>query len=301
MPEPFGVLPTGFNVKQLHEIIQEIETENAQAAVFGPSIIQTAQSPLGQINALFGDYASDIWQLALAVYQSYDPDQADGLRLDVLAKLRDLERMPGETDIAFRKRITNVGKTDISITYTLNQILAVEGVEWVSVRENSSAEITDLGIPPNTLAFAVKGGTDEAVAQAIYDHTVAGIGLIGNTQLEISQTGYCRSIGFIRPVDVPVDVHITVRASGDLCDCAPASAADIQAAIIADLMGACGLRNGDTVTVSKVRAPAEALPGIEVATVTFGKTGADMSDLPLSVGLFERVAMSASRIYVSFE
>ena len=300
MPAPYGVISTGFNSKTLAEIIQEIETENSQASLFGPAIIQTAQSPLGQLNALFGDYSHDMWQLALNTYQSFDADQADGIRLDNIAKLRNITRILGESDVDFRQRITNTSRTDISVITALNQIRNATGVEWASVRENNSDTTDALGLPAHSLAFAVVGGTDADVGQAIYDYTVAGIGLDGNMQIEITTSGYCRPIRFIRPTDKAVELNITVTQVDDLCACNSPAEETIKDAVVADLMGTCGLRNADSVTQAKVRAPVEALGGNSVVDVQMAFVGDPLTSGPLAIGLYERALITADNITVAY-
>lgn len=301
MPAPYGVVPTGFNAKSLAEIIQEVETENLQAALFGPAIIQTAQTPLGQLNALFSDYTFDLWQLALSTYQSFDVDQADGVRLDTLGKLRNVPRGTGELNADYQLRITNSGRVDVSILSSLDAIRALTGVEWVTVRENNTDATDALGIPSHSLAFAVVGGTDTEVGQAIYNTTVSGIGLVGNTPIQIDTSGYCREIRFIRPVNRTVNLVVTVKDADDLCACSPPGAAAMKAAIIANLMGACGLRNADSVTESKVRAPIEALGGVEVVSVQMGFDGSAITNGPLNLGLNERALITDLNTTIVFQ
>ncbi|WP_377838694.1 hypothetical protein [Bosea sp. UC22_33] len=110
----YGVDPSGFVLKRLPEILAEIEAANV--ATFGPGVIQTDQSPLGQLNGLHADIAASVWELALSVYQALDPDQAEGVNLDRIAKLRLLTRAPGESDIDFRNAITNAGRARIDMS-----------------------------------------------------------------------------------------------------------------------------------------------------------------------------------------
>jgi hypothetical protein len=92
LPTPtYGVVPTGFNRKSFNTILLEIE--NAMVTEFGPSVIQTSQSPFGQLNGLMADLITTLWEYAEDVYQSYDVEQAEGTRLDALATLRLMKQM----------------------------------------------------------------------------------------------------------------------------------------------------------------------------------------------------------------
>ena len=100
---PYGVIPSGFELKRLPEILAEIEAANV--ATFGPGVVQTAATPIGQLNGLHASISAALWEIALATYQSLDPDQAEGTRLDQVAKLRLLTRAGGESDIDFRQAL----------------------------------------------------------------------------------------------------------------------------------------------------------------------------------------------------
>jgi len=92
----YGVTPTGFNRKPLITILGEIQDKVKET--FGEGAIQTPESPFGQINGMFASLASTLWEISEATYQSYDPDQAEGVRLEQLGRIRLLERMGGEDD-----------------------------------------------------------------------------------------------------------------------------------------------------------------------------------------------------------
>ena len=57
----YGVQPTGFVRKPLAVILAEIES--SLITEFGPGVIQTPQSPLGQINGTFADIMAEMWEL----------------------------------------------------------------------------------------------------------------------------------------------------------------------------------------------------------------------------------------------
>lgn len=269
MPEPYGVVPAGFSRKLLPDILAEIET--AMVGVFGAGVRQDAQSPLGQLNGLFADLSADFWEVIEDAYQSFDVDQAEEVRLDMLAKLRRLVRPDGETDGAFRLRITNHGQADVSTLQAINRLKAIDGVTWAAVRINDSDEEDALGQPAHSVAYAVVGGDDEEVATEVYNATVPGIYLFGNTNVEIVSGGFCQVSRFIRPTDVRVRAEIDVRYLGDACNCAPPTVGTVAQAVATFFASDCQYKNGDTVKAARVKAEAARVQGIEVVAVRIAR------------------------------
>ncbi|WP_406858482.1 hypothetical protein ABEG18_12980 [Alsobacter sp. KACC 23698] len=295
----YGVTPAGFVRKRLPEILGELEA--AMVAAFGPGVVQTAQSPLGQLNGLVADLSSKVWEVGEDAYQSFDVDQAEGPRLDMLAKLRRLARPDGgEADPDFRLRISNQGQTDISTTRVLARLLALDGVSWSSVRINAGDSANALGVPPHSVAYAVVGGDDVEVGTVVYQETVGGITLHGNTEVEIVADGFCQLVRFIRPVDVPITVEIDVRRLPDSCNCAPPSVGTIAATVAAAFATSCGYRNGDTVTAKRVRAEAARVQGIEVDAVRIARGPALTVEEEVHTTLFERPLILLPNIAVRY-
>lgn len=72
----YGVTSSGYVRKPLATILAELEA--AMRTQFGAGVIQTAVSPLGQLNGLVADLLAEVDERNLDLYQSYDPDQAEG-------------------------------------------------------------------------------------------------------------------------------------------------------------------------------------------------------------------------------
>jgi len=216
----YGVLPTGYARKPLAVILAEIEQRMID--LFGPNVVQTAQSPLGQINGLFADLSAQLNEHAEDVYQSYDPDQAEGVRLEMLAKLRLLERGEGEADASFRQAITNAGRARIDVQDLLRAVQNVEGVTYAQVFVNDTASTDDNGLEPHSISVAALGGDDVEIALAVRTYVVPGIGTSGNTRVDTVKDGYCRSIWFVRPTPVPITLTVTVIRRYDRLGCPPA-------------------------------------------------------------------------------
>lgn len=298
----YGVQPTGFVRKPLAVFLAELE--QAMIAEFGLDVIQTAESPLGQLNGIQAFAFSELDETQLDVYQSFDADVAEGPRLDIIAGLRDLERQIDETDSTFRLRITNQGQANVKLTTIVAALREIEGVTWAAAVENRSSVVNALGMVANSVAYAVIGGDDETVALEIYQLSVPGVGLEGNTLIEVEADGYCQSVRFVRPTDVPIRLHYIVRAVPDACNCAPPSVGTIIDAVVADFNpnGLCAYRHGDSVTTDRAEVVAAKIGTIKIEEVAIARE----SDLivpvdgVLTMALTERPVINAANIIVEY-
>lgn len=293
----YGVIPSGFELKRLPEILADIEADNVPT--FGPGVIQTAASPLGELNGLHADLAAKLWELALSVYQSMDPDQAEGARLDQVGKLRLLSRSAGESDIDFRQAITNAGRARIDMSDLSQALSALSGVAWVQTYVNDG-DIADAdGISAHSVAVAILGGDDDEIARTIRAYVVPGIGTYGNTTLETTIEGFCRSIKIIRPTEVNVTIEVDVDAEPDRSGCPPPSALAIAAGLGQSLTGVNRPRNGQDVTEFLIRQAIESrYPNARVVAVRASVTPAAVGAVPIAISFFQIMAVSADRITI---
>ena len=197
----YGVQPTGYVRKPIAVILSELEA--AMITEFGPGVIQTPQSPFGQLNGLMADLVAEIDERNLDLYQSYDPDQAEGTRLEILGRLRLLDRGL-ETDSSFRKSITNEGQSRVDVQDLARAVKGLDGVTYSQVFVNETGEVTNYGLDRGTVAVAVIGGEDSDIVATMRKYIVPGINSYGNTQVSTTIDGYCRTLSFIRPVEIPV-------------------------------------------------------------------------------------------------
>lgn len=265
----YGVQPTGFIRKPLSVILAELEA--ALITEFGPGAIQTPQSPFGQLNGLFADLAAEVHETLEDVYQSYDPDQAEGLRLDMLGRLRLLSRN-GRDDAAYRKAITNAGVPRVDLADVLGAVESIAGVTFVAVYSNETDAIDGNGLPPGSVAVAVIGGDDAEVAATIRQYIVPGVITFGNTRIDTIVDGFCRSVSVVRPIEVPVTLDVMVRLGKDANGCPPPSTTSIASGLVADW--AVTNANGKGVNAFNVRSLIEArYPAVEVVSITAERDG----------------------------
>lgn len=231
MSSNYGTLPTGFARKPLSVILAEIEA--SMITEFGPGVIQTAQSPLGQINGLLADFAAELWERAEDIYQSYDPDQAEGTRLDALGRIRLVRRGSGD-DGEYRKAITNAGQARIDVQDLSRAVGGLAGVTFHQVFVNDSFETDVYGLERGTVAIAVIGGDDQELAKTIRTYIAPGINTFGNTEVSSEIEGFCRSVNIIRPIVVDFQLAVTVEMKRDNKGCPPPSLVAVAQAIADD-------------------------------------------------------------------
>lgn len=298
MPEPFGVVPTGFSRKTLAEILADVEQENV--AIFGSDVVQDARSPLGQLNGLHADLAAEAWEVVEDAYQSFDVDGASGPRLDIIAKLRRLERNDSETDGAFRLRIKNEGVANIKLTENINRLKAIEGVFFAWAIENSTSATNAYGIPPKSVAYAVSGGDDAEVALKVWDLSVSGIELFGNVEIPVVADGFCQTVRFIRPDEVRLRVEVDVRHIPDLSGCAPPSAGQLQEMLIAAYAGPNGFVNGATVEERMIANTVSQLGPLEIVEVRIARQSTLITEEAIETSIFERPVIRNPDVMVRY-
>jgi hypothetical protein len=291
----YGIQPTGFVRKPLPVILAEMEALNRTE--FGSGVIQTAESPLGQLNGVFAELVTRLWELGEGIYQSYDPDQAEGNRLEMLGRIRLTGRADSETDQSYRQGITNAGAARIDIQDISRAVAALDGVTYSHVWINDTGATDENGMPSASICVAVTGGADADLAAAIRTYVVPGVNVHGNHTISGVLDGYCRSFRILRPIVVPVNLNVYVKLGKDRMGCPPPSATAIRNALVENLY----LLNGDDVDFYRVRSVVESLyPNVEVLRINGSRDGQDQADNdPVLIGFIERAILNDVDILVS--
>lgn len=267
----FGVLPTGFSRKTVNVLLAEIENRMKQLPSLGPDVIQTAASPLGQLNGLHALLGSLTWEVFENVYQAHDPDQAVGINLDILGRIRNVVR-GSMSDAEFRRAITLRGSTHLDAEDATTILRAIDGVEYAQMWTNESGEFVNANLQQGFVAAAVIGGADEEVAAAVRQYVLPGISMFGNTRISVTIDGVCRSVTIIRPVVIPVTLEIELKVTRTLQGCPPPSIETVKQQFLADWLTV--RQNGMDITQFTVRSILErAFPNVEVTSIRAGRDG----------------------------
>lgn len=294
----FGVTPQGFARKRLPELIVELEA--AAKLTFGSSVVVSPQSPMGQTIGLFADLLATVWETAEDTYQSYDPDQAEGVRLDMLARLRIFARVTNETDESFRSAITNAGQARTDTSDVIRAVREIEGVTYSHLFINDTGTIDQNGIESHSVAVAVIGGSDNTIAAILRSYVVPGVGSHGNRRVDTTIDGVCRSTYIVRPVEVPVQLSLVVRTRYDRLGCPPPSPSAIASGLAEDLVGANRLLNGEDVDAYPLRSRIEGRsPTVEFVSGTAGYVNGPLTAFPLPIGFFEIASIDVNNILIT--
>jgi len=123
-----------------------------------------------------------------------------------------------ETDVELRlRRLESLrvlgAATAASIQSRLLQEVA--DVSSVAVVENRTDSTDGDGRPPHSFETIVRGGTDQDVADKIWELKPAGIQTYGNTTVDIiDAANITQAINFTRPVDVYIWVKVVITLNG---------------------------------------------------------------------------------------
>ena len=298
MPGPYGVLSTGFSRKPLTQILAELEAANID--VFGPGVIQTPQSPLGQLNGLRADAIAEAWEIGEEAYQSRDPEQTEGTNLDILARLRLIARMPGETDESLLQAIINAGVANTRDADFYRAVVNVAGVTWAKVYSNDTITTDGNGIPAHSVTVAALGGENEDIALVARQYVVPGISTYGNTVVSTEVDGFCRSMSIMRPAVKPLFLNVEVRKTADAAGCPPPSNAAIAVVLHAGLTGAARPANGQDITLHLIRTIISCVfPNVEVLEAEGGAEGDPAAALPVAVDFDEIATFDLDMITVT--
>lgn len=294
----YGVVSTGFSRKPLNTILAEIEAANIE--LFGPGFIQTSQSPAGQLNGLRADAIAGAWEIGEEAYQSRDPDQAEGVNLDILARLRLIARVVGESDESLRQAITNAGVASIRDADFYRAVVNVSGVTWAKIYSNDTGSTDADGIAAHSVCVAALGGADADIATVARQYIVPGISSYGNTVVSTEIEGFCRSISIMRPTEIGIKIAVTVSKTNGADGCPPPSNAAIAQTLYGGLTGAGRPANGQDITLHLIRTIIScAYPNVEVTAATAELVAETLAALPFAVDFDEIITIELDNIAVT--
>jgi uncharacterized phage protein gp47/JayE len=117
----FGVTPTGFIPKTLADC--KADLEDAFRGEFGQGINLTPPSRFATLIGIFAERLAEVWDLAAAIYSSFDPDQAVGDALEARCLLTGTLRAEARSSVV--KGVVLSGTPGTSIPS--GRVLSVQG------------------------------------------------------------------------------------------------------------------------------------------------------------------------------
>lgn len=203
-----------------------------------------------------------------------------------------------ESDSALR--IRRAQSLQILGTATVEAIRArllaqVDDVTAVTVIENR-LDVPDIdGRPPHSFEAIVSGGTDEDVANKIWEVKAAGIQTTGDIGVVITDSaGFSHEIRFSRPVDRYVWIKVSINRNG--IGTFPTNGEDQIAANIV----AYGrtLSVGDDILYQALFGPIYQVPGIQAAEVEIAITPSPDTEPPDYEFVSENVVIGSNEITI---
>lgn len=89
----------------------------------------------------------------------------------------------------------------------------VESVTYVALYENRTGTVDAFGLPSHSFETVVSGGTDQAIADKLFEVKPAGIETFGNTAVDVlDENGDVQVCNFSRPTDKYAWIKVTVDA-----------------------------------------------------------------------------------------
>ncbi len=210
---------------------------------------------------------------------------------------------PVESDSQLRARqsISTALPSSTRLAGTQAEIEAVSGVTRTNVLENQTSATDGYGNESHSLTCVVEGGTDLAVATAIFTNRGIGCNTLGATATTMTEvpvtdpnSGNVTTIGFIRPTYIPIYINLTVNALTSAFTTAT------QTAIINALVTYLNsLEIGETVSYSALMAIAMSQnaslvsPSYSVTAMTTGVSSSPTGTSDISLA-FYKVAQGSS-------
>lgn len=190
----------------------------------------------------------------------------------------------------------------------MSAVMDVPGVRSMIFRENYTSEIQEIDgvlIPAHSIYCVVDGGTDEDVAQALFENKSLGCGWEGTVEVTVTDpvSGQPYLVRFDRPEYVPVRARVTARVLGS-------ATIDMQN-IIRDAIvdyadgnidGQHGFVVGASVSPFEMAGAVNIVePGIFVTSIVTGRLSDDVEDLKaetMPLEIWQKATITAGSIDV---
>jgi hypothetical protein len=190
-----------------------------------------------------------------------------------------------ETDAELRTRfygsVGGQGKATVNAIFAA--LTSTEGVVSAVVEENWTNTTNANGLPAKSIECTIKGGSDLAVANTVWNTKPAGIQLFGNTSTAITDSqNQTQTIFYSRPVDQYIHVRVEYQLYSE--ELFPADGATQIALAVKEYGDALGL-NEDVIPQRIMGAIYAKVKGIGNLIVTAGKTLAPTDTPVLSSGI----------------
>ena len=176
----FGITDQGFVIKPLQTIRTELETEFKSS--FGNDLDVSEDSVAGQLIGNLAKRNSNIWELMQAIYESFNPDRAEGSSLDGAAALVGVIRLSATSSTVTVALYGSVG-TVVPLGHLVrqsetNEDLSLAVAVTISLSSLIDADISVKNVLDSTLYTLTVNGTGYTFtsdATATAEEIIAGL------------------------------------------------------------------------------------------------------------------------------
>jgi len=201
-----------------------------------------------------------------------------------------------ETDTELRlrrqKAAEQTGTANVAAIFTA--IFNIPAVEQVKVKDNKGTVTDSDGVPPQHIWAIVLGGSDNDIAQAIFETLSAGIGMFGDTPVSYVDpiTGETYTVIFERPDDISNYIDVTLTTDGDY----PPDGDDQIKQAIVDYYE--NFEIGEDVELTRLYTPINSVPGHYVTDLRLDTVYPPTGQINLPIETNERAVITLSNIRV---
>ena len=190
------------------------------------------------------------------------------------------------------RRERSVIRTGVSTAEAIYAAVADLDLEFIAVIENDTSVVVN-GIPPKSFHTIVEGSTEQLIAERIYANKSGGIEAFGSSIVVVNDSkGYPHNIGLSRPTPRNVEVVCTLHRPEGISLDAPDK---VQDALVAHIKG---LKISENVAWADLFAPATAIAGVKIKSITLAFEGDVQGTVDLELLITERAATSLSLVTI---
>lgn len=202
-----------------------------------------------------------------------------------------------ETDEELRERFRNSKfyQSQNILESLIDALKNVAGVVDVTVYENDTAVVDELGVPAHSFLPIVLGGLPSDIGAAIWENKPTGIPSTGDTTVQVADSqGFLHSISYKQPTEIPIYVTMSITDQGTM----PGDAAAQIKQKLADYSDA-NLFNGDDVIYSRLYTPINSIAGFAVNSLTIGTTASPTGTSNIVINFDQVATIMAENIIVT--
>lgn len=229
----YGLSSTGFLRKPLPVILSEIGA--TIQALIDSGLDVSATGPLGQLIGAFGDQVDELWEIALATYNSQNPDSAEGAALRALCALTKTYQLEAEPSTVTLDQLN----LDNGTTLPIGQIVSVSGS---GIRFVTTAAVSNASGAQGTFSVTAEAestGPLQGYANTIDTIETPIVGWSAAAALTcVNLETYALSNGETLLIEVDEGTQQTITfLTGDFVAIGSATAAEVALVITSNLIG----------------------------------------------------------------